>query len=332
MKKILFFAVAIAAMTSCSQNDVLTQTPEAKQVPISFSPQVGNSVSTRADISLGDTISLGVFAYKGADAYDHIKDMRLRYMAEDGDIPAGWYLNPKDHYYPADGAEVKFWAYGPKGNTHLSSIDCEPDNGPKFTLTLSASDMGPTAVDLFATQLNGKGSLGDAATPVAFTLKRLLSQIKFEAKTKTATDATNYDVKIYDIAVVGLNVGDYSNKAWTLPAAGKAASDTIAWKPVDLDDTQAVLTASATSVGELVSVFPKSNLTIRVKARIYKKNQSALVVEQVNELKLTPTSLEPGKRYTYTITVSPSVGKIIFDTPKITDWEDAAGTPVQVGK
>ncbi|WP_455591899.1 fimbrillin family protein [Bacteroides sp.] len=315
MKKNLFFALAIAAMTSCSQNDVLTQAPEAGQAPISFSPQLGNSVATRADVDLENTVSLGVFAFSNNTAYDNITDMRLRYVADD-DVP-GWYLNPRDHYYPADGSAVSFWAYGPKGNVHLKTIACDPTAGPSFDLSLTSVDMGPTAVDVFVTKAVATGKLATATTPVAFKLEHLLSQVKFKAKVDTKANAELYDVKLYDISVITKGTASYSAGSWT------PTGTDVTWKPVDQDDTQAVLTENAADFGELVSVIPGQVTTIKVKARIYKKNQSALVVEQEAEIKLASTAdyMAAGKTYTYTITITPSVGKIVFSAPQITDWE-----------
>lgn len=326
MRKIHYLLLAaVAALASCSQNEITAELPPVAPTPISFAPQMGNSVATRVDVALDNKVSLGVFAFNAGTAYSSIQDMRLRYVTAE----SGWFLNPKEHYYPADGSAVDFWAYGPKGNTHLSTISCDPVNGPAFTLTLSSTDIGPTAVDIFATEDKATGKLSTATAPIAFTLKHLLAQVKFEAKTKTAQDALDYDIKIYDIAISAMSDGDYAINTWTTPATGKTANDTLVWKPVDLDDTQAVLTATAAPVGELVSLIPGQKTRIIVKARIYKKNQSAMVVEQTVTLLLDNTVgkefLGPGKSYTYTVTVEPKVGKITFDAPEITDWDPTTG-------
>lgn len=323
MKKILFSMIAVAAMTSCSQSEDAIEAVPVAPTPIAFAPQMGNTVATRADIALANTVSLGVFAFNGtptATIYDGIEDMRLRYVT----ASSGWFLNPAEHYYPADGTEVDFWAYGPKGNTHLSGIDCDAANGPTFTLTLGSTDIGPTAVDIFSTQTKATGKLSTASTAVAFTLKHLLAQVKFEAKTNNQASADNYDVKIYDIAIETKAEAVYANKVWETPSGS-----VVTWRPVDEDDTQAILTATAASVGELVSLIPGQETTITVKARVYKKNQSFMVTEQVVSITLDNTSgkeyLEPGKSYTYAITVEPKVGRITFDAPQITDWTPATG-------
>lgn len=319
MKKILFSMLAVAVMTSCSQSENMIET--VLPTPITFAPQMGNSVASRADVGLDNAVSLGVYAFSGTPAaiYDNIEDMRLRYVTATG----GWFLNPAEHYYPADGSTVSFWAYGPKGNTHLNSIACDAAQGPKFTLTLGSTDIGPTAVDIFATQLVATGDLASATTAVAFTLKHLLAQVKFEAKTDSKASADGYDVKIYDIKVETNGVADYANNAWSNWATP------VIWKPVDEDDTQAILTETAAGVGELVSLIPGQATTIAVTARIYKKNQSFLVTEQKVTLTLDNTGgkeyLASGKSYTYTVIVTPKVGKILFDAPKITDWVPATG-------
>lgn len=321
MKKILFLTMAVAAMASCSQNDI-TDESSKDRAPIAFGAQFGNTVSSRADVALDNSVSLGVFAYNGATPaiYDNIVDMRLRYVS--AATPAGWYLNPAEHYYPSDNSEVSFWAYGPKGNAHLSAIDCDATKGPKFTLALNSTDIGPTAVDIFATQTVQTGKQSEASTPVTFTLKHLLAQVKFEAKTDTKASADGYDIKVYDIAVATNGTADYADKLWT------NFSDAITWKSVDEDDTQKTLTETAAPVGELVSLIPSQKTTITVKARVYKKNQSVMVTEQTATLELKETAdfLEAGKLYTYTLTVTPQVGKIIFSAPQITDWAPSAGS------
>lgn len=322
MKKILFLTMAVAAMASCSQNDVTSEVSSKDRAPIAFGAQFGNTVTSRADVALDNSVSLGVFAYNGTTPaiYDAIEDMRLRYVS--GATPAGWYLNPAEHYYPSDDSEVSFWAYGPKGNAHLKSIDCDAAEGPKFTLALNSTDIGPTAVDIFATQDVQKGKQSTASTAITFTLKHLLAQVKFEAKTDNQASADNYDIKVYDIEVATNGTADYANKLWT------NFSDPITWKPVDEDDTQQTLTATAAPVGELVTLIPGQKTTITVKARIYKKNQSVMVTEQeaVLDLKEAADFLKAGSTYTYTLTVTPKVGKITFSAPQITEWTAVAGT------
>lgn len=327
MKKILFLTMAVLATASCSENEIITEAPapEPGTGLITFASQFGNTVATRADAALPQTVSLGVFAFSGTvpSIYDGIEDMRLRYVA----LKNGWFLNPEEHYYPADGSGVDFWAYGPKGNTHLSSIDCDPVDGPKFTLNLVSTDIGPTAVDIFATQAKATGDLASVGTPVTFTLKHLLSKVKFTAKTKTKQEADNYDVKIVDISIKTKGKADYANKGW----GNYATSADIEWKPVDEDDTQAVLTETATGIGEEVSLIPGQLTTIVVQASVYKKNQSVKVGDQKTTLTLDNSGvgkefLEAGKCYTYTIEVSPKVGKITFDVPQISDWTNVNGT------
>lgn len=325
MKKILFLTMAVAAMASCSQNDI-TDESSKDRTPISFGAQFGNTVTSRADAApapkdLDQTVSLGVFAYAGsptASIYDNIEDMRLRYVT----ASTGWFLNPAEHYYPSDDSEVSFWAYGPKGNAHLSSIACDAAKGPQFTLALNSTDIGPTAVDIFATQDVQKGKQSTASTAITFTLKHLLAQVKFEAKADSKQSADDYDIKVYDIAVATNGKADYADKAWTnftVPTT---------WKPVDEDDTQKTLTETAASVGELVSLIPGQATTITVKARIYKKNQSVMVTEQTGtlELKAAADYLKAGSLYTYTLTVTPEVGRITFAAPQITDWAPSAGS------
>lgn len=323
MKKILFLTMAVAAMASCSQNDVTSEVSSKDRAPIAFGAQFGNTVSSRADVALDNSVSLGVFAYNGtptASIYDGIEDMRLRYVS--AATPAGWYLNPAEHYYPSDDTEVSFWAYGPKGNAHLSSIDCDAAKGPQFTLALNSTDIGPTAVDIFATQAVQTGKQSTASTAITFTLKHLLAQVKFEAKADTKASADNYDIKVYDIEVATNGTADYADKVWT------NFSVPTTWKPVDEDDTQKTLTETAAPVGELVSLIPGQQTTITVKARVYKKNQSVMVTEQTATLELKETAdlLKAGSLYTYTLTVTPKVGKITFSAPQVTDWTAVAGT------
>lgn len=329
MKKILFSTMVIAAMASCSQNDTITEVPTPEPVPISFNPQLGNTVATRTDAALSNNVSLGVFAFNGSAIYDNINDMRLRYVA--AVVPGGWFLNPKDHYYPADQSQVDFWAYGPKGNTHFSNIGCDPVKGPKFTLKLGSTDIGPTVVDVFATQTVQSGNYTAANTPITFTLKHLLTQVKFKAKTDNQTSAENYDVKIVDIKIEASGTADYIYNTAAPAQSWGNFSDPVIWKPVDEDNTLAALTATANPIGEVVSLIPGQETVITVKAEIYKKGQSAKLTDQINTLTLDGTTgkelLGAGKNYTYTITVTPTVAKIIFGAPQITDWtDDTSGT------
>lgn len=315
MKKILLSTFVIAAMASCSQNEIVTE--NAVPVPISFAPQFGNSVASRGANDLAQDKTLGVYAYNGGTPgiYDGISNSALAYSTD------GWYLDT-DHYYPSDDSEVSFWAYGPKDETHLSSIDCTSDNGPQFTLTLANTN---TDVDVFATQ-EVKTGKKTSANAIVFPLKRVLAQVKFKAKTATESDATNFDVKINSITIATKGTADYATKAWT------NHSNDLTWTVVSAEG--AALSNTASDQGTSVNLIPQQAVTFTVNAHVYDKGKDVLIGDQTATLELDNTTgneyLAQGNSYTYTISVAPNVGKITFGTPTLDPWNDAAGT-IEVG-
>lgn len=314
MKKSLFLALVIAAMASCSQNEVVIDGSTASK-PISFAPQFGNSVATRTDAGLGQSITLGVYAYNSNSIYDEIENLPLAYTSS-GTV--GWYLTPKDHYYPNDDSEVSFWAYGPKDESHLSSTACNVTNGPSFTLTLANTDKD---MDILATQAVATGKKSTATTPIAFTLKHVLAQVKFKAKVNSTENANTFDVKIYEITIKTKGKANYSNKAWS-----NFGGDDVTWAVIDTEGS--ALTASAADAGAPVNLIPKQATTITVKAKVYKKGETVVISDQTATLTTngsTPAHLEQGNCYTYTINVTPNVGKIEFAEPQVTGWVDQSG-------
>lgn len=310
MKKSLFLALAIAAMVSCSQNEVITDGSTASK-PISFAPQFGNSVATRADGALDQSITLGVYAYNSSSIYDEISNLPLAYATD------GWYLTPKEHYYPNDDSDVNFWAYAPKDESHLSSTACDATNGPSFTLTLANTDKD---VDILATQAVVTGKKSTSSTPITFTLKHLLAQVKFKAKVNSTENAGAFDVKIYEITIATKGTANYANKTWS------SFSSDLTWTVIGTEGSS--LTETATDAGTPVNLIPEQATTITVKAKVYKKGTTVVISDQTATLTTNGTDtphLAQGNCYTYTITVTPNVGQITFAAPQVTEWTEQTG-------
>lgn len=310
MKKSLLLALAIATMASCSQNEVVIDGSTASK-PIFFAPQFGNSVATRIDAGLDQSITLGVYAYNSNSIYDGITNLPLAYSVD------GWYLTPKEHYYPNNDSEVNFWAYGPKEQTQLNSSQaCDATNGPSFTLTLANTDKD---VDILATQTVVTGKKSESSTPIAFTLKHVLAQVKFKAKVNSTDNANAFDVKLYEISVATNGTANYANSAWS------TFSNSLTWSVINTEESTA-LTAEAVDKGASVNLIPEQATTITVKAKVYKKGSSVVISDQTATLTTNDGNhLAQGNCYTYTITVTPNVGQITFAEPQVTGWQQKTG-------
>lgn len=185
-KNLILMGAAIAALSSCTQSEVL-DVPESKA--IRFSSFVDKPTRTVTEVT--NLTNFYVFGNFGtASPYDGVA-----YNNES---------NTQTYYWAAAGNKYKFGAYANGENGKLTSIDqvsFSPTEGSDGTLTFTnyapQENEGKDLVAAIPTTYTVNGSENDQ-TKVSLTFKHLLSQVKFTFKT---TDADTYTLQIHDIKI-----------------------------------------------------------------------------------------------------------------------------------
>ena len=185
-KNLILMGAAIAALSSCTQSEVL-DVPESKA--IRFSSFVDKP--TRAVTEVTGLTNFYVFGNFGTDdSYGN-----TAYNNES---------NAQTYYWAATGNKYRFGAYANGENGKLTSttqVSFSPTVGTDGTLTFTnyapQENDGKDLVAAIPTTYTVKGS-EDGETKVNLTFKHLLSQVKFTFKT---TDADTYTLKIHDIKI-----------------------------------------------------------------------------------------------------------------------------------
>ena len=157
-KQFLFGMAAVAALCSCSNNEVM-EAPESLQTPIAFGAYVGNSVNSRASVitnadgSLRGTPSndtknqagFGVFGYytsqtpynAGTDQPNYMYNEKVTWNASvwEYEITKYWPNNPND--------KLSFFAYAPYDKGSGNNFTFAPNNSgssmtsPKIKFTVN---------------------------------------------------------------------------------------------------------------------------------------------------------------------------------------------------
>lgn len=348
MKKLFFIAaIASVAFASCVKNDPAPSVTEQHEITFA-APVVGTATKvTPGELSgavypTADHFNVyavwhdGDFAGWGSGSL-YMDDVETQY----DDTYNGW--RPLDrHYWPKNG-KMTFAAYSPKELDSYSTSHSYTATGLKISGFQVQAD-AKNHVDVLYSERSynkEKTSADNTNTPydeVDIDFKHALSSIQFTAKTKTNYGTT--EIKLKKITLYGVNSkGDFDEKVdetvpgtykdeptWTNPSevvaeanayvyynntTGQALSD-AAWvmngqaNQTDLICLPQTLPATATVV-VTYSINPPGASTAAVDVTLEKK---------INTL---TTEWEPGKRYTYHLTIS--LDEIYF-APEVTDWVD----------
>lgn len=300
-KSLLMLGVAVAALASCTQNEVVDI---AESNVIKFDNAfVGNA--TKATVEqintegiehfyvMGEKNSISFFnnekVYKqnGLWGYDNLKKWE-----------AGTYA---------------FAAYSNGGTATkdgkiATGVTFSSTSGLQINYTVNNTDKRDLIMAYSTTDINTDN------TPVAFTFKHALAMIKFTLKSNLGTNTIN----ISDFVVKGIN----NQGTATISTAGgnvtwASQSGTENFGSVDFTTTQ----ATAGESDELV-VVPQSGTSLSVEF-------TAKVTADQGEITKTITATiasydwQPGYRYNYTATITGTDMNVIeFSAPEVSEWED----------
>lgn len=305
MKKLFIGAMTVAAMASCSQNEIVENTDSQKPVAIEFSKsQFGNSIITKADAANGDVFK--VSAFKDTDAYDGITDQFLTKKTNWG-LAATVDGDQVVHYYPIDGTQIKFLSYRQDAVITAPTIAAD---GITMTATLDNTMFDK---DLVVTETAATGNK-EAAT---ITLNHIhtLSRMQF---TGEVANGTGWTVSVESIKVSALPAGTYTKGTWV--ADGTATE----WTSLA---TSSEISQSKESVPGALSLnlIPSQDVNVTATVKISHTTYGEATKEVTGAV-----TLEKGKQHTVNIKVDPTKELVAIDfaTPTIPDsWETATSNP-----
>ena len=338
-KSILMLGLAVTAMTSCTNDEVLEQN-QSTQKAIGFETFVNKT--TRA-ISETETPSADAGLKKFyVDAY---------YLDNTTPMPVFTALEVKDTvggtiWWGYDPTEVKYWtantyyfaAYAQGNDAGVPSGVLVQDK--KLTISnwqldytlVTGTKTTSDEVDLVADFKKETGSLS-RTNKVDFTLKHLLSKVKFTIKN---TDTKGLDLKISDLVINGVKyIGDFtadlsSEDTWTLSSScWNLDNSTLSnFIPIQKD----TLAVNAVAESDVLYVMPQSleNITFSITAEFYDGEDLVYVkkfdsTEGVGISKGSVStdghaSWEPGNYYNYTISLPSSAAPIEFGNVGVPTW------------
>lgn len=203
MKKIVMFGVAALALTSCSQEELLTdRQANGADGLISFRARTGKT--TRAqDLTSDNLTSFMVYGYKGTPEMDF--DKYVEANGAGGEEPVemteyfgweeftkddvtGYFNSEKDYYYPVDNSFLIFPCYAPAS---VKGVEALNTGGIKFN-NFTVADNIEEQVDLVADIVNCM-RWSDSAYGASVAFEHMLSKV-YVAGAKNTNDSYNYQV------------------------------------------------------------------------------------------------------------------------------------------
>lgn len=305
MKKLFIGAMTVAAMASCSQNEIVENTDSQKPVAIEFSKsQFGNSIITKANAADDDVFM--VSAFKVTDAYDGITNQFLTKKTNWG-LAATVDGDQVVHYYPIDGTEIKFLSY--RQDAVISAPTIAAD-GITMTATLDNTMFDK---DLVVTETAATGSK-NAAT-ITLNHVHTLSRMQF---TGEVANGTGWTVSIESIKVTALPAGTYTKGTWG--AAGTATDWTALATSNSIDATKQAI---AGALG--LNIIPQEGVTVTASVKIVHATYGTATKNVTGTL-----TLQKGKLHTVNVKVDPTkeLTEIEFAAPTIPDsWDTGTDNP-----
>lgn len=329
MKKQLFLlGLAVAAMSSCTNDEVLEM--QSTQKAIGFDSFVNKA--TRAITGTdGELSQIYVEGY-----YGNNKPVFTNLTVTKG--TEGWtYAESAKKYWTANTYYFAAYAQGNNAASPTGVSFSKPNDGSHGTLSITdyAIDY---VTDAAATVCNGYDLVADIVeevgaqgrtSKVAFTLKHLLSKINF---TVLNTD-TEFPMVITDLVISGVKKkGTFSSsytQTWTPTQSNwdmsEDANDKIDIIAIKTDQQSIAVGGRVTSEYYLVLPQDLSAITFSIKATYYDGNDVVYVKEFEDQtVSIGQNSIwAPNTVYDYTISLPTAAKPIEFGSVEVSDWGDA---------
>ena len=320
-KMLLMLGVAAAAMTSCTNDEVVEVNPASVIKFESFVNKGTRAVENVVNTS-GTEVGLQkffVFGRHNNGSNDDFINVPVTYNG------SGWGYTGGDRYWVVD--TYKFGAYATKNEsdelTANSAVSFANDGTLTFTnyTVNDANDLVAALVEKTVTAIDGNFD------PVQFNFQHLLSKIQFTFVNNVANH-TMYisEVKIANYPATGTCTYSSNGAEWVLVEArqNKLLSATAEDAGIVKDGTYSdnflvIPTAAPTNETTTIS----NDYTVTFKAT-FKNASGEIVSEKVypaTKLNAGVLQWKPGYVYNYTATLVLDQKKIVFGTPIVTPWD-----------
>ena len=329
MKKLFLSILAVAALASCSKNEVIyTEVDsEIKLAPVASIATKANVLQAIDGTTYPTKENFDVYAYwKNVDAGQMFKE-GTDYLKGEGSgvefVNKGAYWGGTTTYYWPKNGSLRFAAYSP------SSIDMTHDLATDTYSVENYEQPSNTANtwDLLVAPTSESYTAETATENVSVVFEHALSWITLKVKAKDAAAAAAFDIKelIIDNVITKANLdavmtGEDKAFNWELSTV---ATDKAGYK-VYAGSQLVTVTATvieSTSNGTLVIPQPTTTVTVN-----YTQNALEGTPELPNQSVTVPlvldadnTPWEAGKHYTYTLIFG--LDEILIN-PSVEDWKE----------
>ena len=328
MKKLFISMLAVAALASCSQEDVIVAD---KGDLIGFNSFVENS--TRADAATdpsytttGENPNLTSFNVYGA--VNGVNIFNGNTVTKSADYGSAWTLTGASQYW-INGADYEFVAVVDGNKTVKDS----KNNDVVITSTTKNASGIPTAItynsdgatDLLCARVVRNDNEDTSVVPFGFT--HLLSKVKFSVKNTTAAAATNYRIVLTSAQITGALASNTYN-----------VGETSAWATVNTKDNTKDFTLENLTVNSAATQYhskellllPGVNVNVVVTAKVEAKDARDEWTEVSTMSRTFNNVLGEGTlvaNNAYHFAVSLGIGEEIkFTATTLPDWnEDVNG-------
>lgn len=237
--------------------------------------------------------------------------------------------------------DVKMWQFGKTYNFHavfptdLKHVVEVPDAESSPFLSILDYDVKHSGMDVMVAE--SKGIIypeGSRPSPVALAFKHLLTRIEFIGKIDDATAANlpGFKATIISARLYGLyqeghfpekhGEDDLADISWGFVSGTQTTSDNpfINISGIEME------TSGTSLFGGEFFVFPSKSLTEYVLHIEWRAGLDGTMRTESQDIILSSASRtwDAGKKYTYTFNIS-DTDHILFDTPTVQEWDDAAG-------
>lgn len=323
MKKSLFMmGVAIAALSSCTQNEVL-------DIAESNTIQFGKSYigkPTRANIinAESELENFYVYAKTSTDSWASNTELFTNVNVYRG--PEGWGYDNIQKY--DNTKQYSFAAYSDGGNGTTTG---KLDNGVTFTAPGTSSTAKLEIAGYETTNDNdllvaiSESVLSDNQLEVQFAFKHALSQIKFTMHNPLG----NNPIRVENFSVTGFK----DNGTLTYQLLNDPVKSDIQWTGADTNDKtiSGLALGDATTANPAVGVFtviPQAlqQLTVSFDATLYnaatglKEGETEKFSTTINVADLLNENYKPGFIYNFKMTLN--MGYIYFDGITVDEWNE----------
>lgn len=352
-KSLLFAALAVVAMASCTKNEI-SQSTRTNEITFTTPVLARHTKSQEiVDNRYPTTASFNVYAwYNSETAFDaskasaYMTDVKVDYDGADFDASSegvgAWVPSSKKYYWPKQGV-LSFDAYSPNGL--VGTVSATAAEGIKVVGHTVNTTLSSQQDFLYATRtLDKTSSTGTNNTydGVDIAFKHALAVVKFTAKTRDDYSGTT-TIKIKDIKIQSINnVGTFEQKESTSKPGWSDQTGTVEYVALtsDNDAASVKITSSSTDVAGcstvivLPQVFEASKQKLHIEYYMTTDATDAKPLLQKADLDFYNTNAladnnkwEMGKRYTYNIVIGLDA---IYFAPSVTNWVDVTGTGIDI--